>query len=252
MGVFWKEWAAPTIVLAMLPGVAGAAETSVHLASLDWPPYSSEAAPHGASEAVARQAFAAMGYSLQTDFMPWQRATTVGKTDKTYFGYYPEYYSTDLTDCLFSDSMGNSPLGLVERKDANLVGKSLDDLKTVTIGTVSGYVNTAEFDTRAKDGRISVEEADDDITNLRKVAAGRIPAAVIDSNVMAYYLASDADLKAQRGALVFDGSAFENKTLHVCFRKDDEGKKMAEAFNQGLKKIDVKAIMDAYLKENLK
>ncbi|MDR3517971.1 MAG: transporter substrate-binding domain-containing protein [Azospirillaceae bacterium] len=252
MGTF-HETAFVTIGLIFsLSGPGLAADKTVRLTSLDWPPYTMEAAPHGATEAVARRAFAAMGYTLETDFLPWQRAMAEGKTDKKYVGYYPEYLSDALTDCLFSAPMGDSPLGLVERRDANLMGKTLDDLKTVVIGTVAGYVNDADFDARVRDGRLKVEEAADDITNLRKVAHGRIPAAVIDANVMSYLIAADADLSGRRDTLVFDGTSLENKTLHVCFRKDEDGRKMAEMFNEGLKKIDVKSIVEAALNDHLK
>lgn len=116
----------------VLSTVGWAADTTVRPTSLDWPPYTREATPRGASEEVARRAFAAMGYTLETEFPPWQRATTEGETDKRYLGYYPEYLSDSPTDCLFSAPMGDGPLGLVEREDAALAGKKLDDLASVT------------------------------------------------------------------------------------------------------------------------
>lgn len=234
-------------LFCLLAGTAAAQDKTVFLASLDWPPYTMESLPHGASEQVARKAFAAMGYTLVTEFFPWQRAVLMGRTDHRFVGYYPEYQSTALKDCVFSAPMGESPLGLLERKDAHLKGKSLDDLKGTPIGVVSGYVNTPEFDSRVQLGQQMVEATTDDTSNMRKVLGGRIPAAVIDKNVMDYLLATQPLLKGHGDVLEFDPAPMAVKTLHVCFRNDEDGKKMAEIFNQGLRHIDVKAIMASYL-----
>ena len=227
---------------------ARADDKVVRLTSLEWPPYTTQAMPHGVSEAVVSSAFSAMGYHLVTDFLPWQRATAMGKAAAQYAGYYPEYKSETLSDCLLSASIGESPLGLVERKDANSQGKRLDDLAGVTIGTVAGYVNDAEFDRRVMDGRLHVEKATDDLTNLRKVAHNRIPAAVIDRNVMQYLISTDQGIAALRDQLTFDGGLLAAKTLHVCFRKDEDGRKMAGLFNEGLRKISVQAVTDSYFR----
>lgn len=52
------------------------------------------------------------------------------------------------------------------------------------IGTVSGYVNIADFDARVVAGRLVTDPAIDDVSNLRKVIAKRVPVSVVDRNVM--------------------------------------------------------------------
>lgn len=223
------------------------AET-VQLTSLEWPPYTgSELPQQGASMAVVDAAFDAMGHDLEVRFLPWQRAVDQARESDAIAGYFPEYYAESLEeDFIFSDSIGTGPLGLVERTDNPIEWSSLEDLTDHTIGTVSGYVNTAEFDAMAESGDINVQPVTGDATNLRKVAGGRIPLAVIDSNVFDY-LVSD-ELSHLEGKLQMNNKLLEQKELYIAFARNDQGERLAGIFNKGLEKIDQEQIMKDALK----
>lgn len=215
----------------------------VHLTSLEWPPYSTNSDAPAAADDVVRAAFSAVGYVVDVTYLPWQRAVIQAKGDPAIAGYYPAYQSQERQEsCHMSAVIGVSVLGLVERRDKPLDWTSLDDLAHVRIGTVQGYVNTPDFDARTKDGRLEVEAATDDSTNLRKLAAGRLRAAVIDRNVMHFLLSSDPSLRPLTPQLQFNSHMLETKTLHVCFRKDADGARMAQALADGLKKVDFNKI----------
>ncbi|WP_274053276.1 hypothetical protein [Thalassomonas haliotis] len=97
---------------------------TVYLASLSWPPYAREQLKQqGASVAVARAAFKAMGHELVVDFYPWSRAVKLAADPNAkYAGYFPEYrYATSLFE--FSDAMGQGPLGLMEKAVLPLTGR---------------------------------------------------------------------------------------------------------------------------------
>lgn len=232
-----------------VPSAAEAATPKiVYIASLDWPPYTINNNNNaGASQEVVKQAFAAMGYTAITQYFPWARAVELGMQSQQYEGYYPAYKSPDRV-CTFSDAIGVGPMGLASRKADHLSGKGLDDLRGITIGTVQGYVETEAFDNRVKQGLLKVEPATYDVLNLRKLVVGHLKLAVIDKNVMTYLLATDPDLKGKGDLLTFDGSAMEEKSLHICFKNTDEGRSIAAIFNAGLKKIDIQAVADAGLK----
>ncbi|MFO7787736.1 MAG: transporter substrate-binding domain-containing protein [Halospina sp.] len=223
------------------------AET-VQLTSLEWPPYTgSELPQQGASMAVVEAAFDAMGHDLEVQFLPWQRAVDQAKENTAIAGYFPEYYAESLEeDFIFSDRIGTGPLGLVERTDNPIEWSNLGDLTDHTIGTVSGYVNTAEFDAMAEGGEIDVQPVTDDATNLRKVAGGRIPLAVVDSNVFDY-LVSD-ELSNLKSDLQMNDKLLEQKDLYVAFARNDKGERTAEILNEGLEKIDQEKIMKDALK----
>ncbi|MCR6631038.1 MAG: transporter substrate-binding domain-containing protein [Magnetospirillum sp.] len=237
----------------MLAGGAARADSLVYMTSLDWPPYTMANEPHGAVEEVVRQAFKAVGHTLVVDYLPWNRAVFNAKNDSHYVGYFPEYYSSEIArDFVFSRPVGSGPLGFAERKAEPMNWSTLDDLAGITIGTVLGYVNTEEFDRRAKAGGFKIEPTQSDPLNLRKLQAGRVRLAVIDRNVMSYLIKNDPALSGTESALQFNQRLLESKDLYVCFRNDEAGRRMAALFNDGLARIDAKSILDKRLNGELR
>lgn len=212
------------------------------MTSLDWPPYSGEnLEENGLSIAIARDAFAAMGYELVVEFKPWVRTVTLASKKDKYIGYFPEY-EFDTEEFVFSNAIGSSPLGFVELSSAKVSWNSLDDLIPLRIGVVQGYVNTTEFDHMVEQGMLSVEATTNDVRNIYKVAKGRLPLAVIDQNVLEYLIRVDPrkDILAKR--VNFNARPLEHKKVVVAFRNTVEGRQWRDIFNLGLKRIDVSSI----------
>jgi len=216
---------------------------TVKLTSLEWPPYSGKDLPNqGASIAVAKAAFEAMGHTLEVDFFPWSRAVALAKSDDSYAGYFPEYfYESD--NFLFSEPMGEGPLGLVEQTSKPVQWESLEDLKSYQIGVVQDYVNTAELDAMIASGEITASAVTSDAQNILKVAAGRVDTAVIDSNVLDYLLANDPRVSKLHGKVRMNAKLLVTKKLYTAFKNNPAGQKWKEIFDEGLKKINVEEIM---------
>ena len=233
-----------TLMLGATPSFADS--KTVHLTSLGWPPYSGKKLPNnGPSIEVAKAAFKAMGYELVVDFYPWSRAVALAKdTGSKYAGYFPEYYSDGVAkEFHYSGVMGNGPLGFAQQTAKPISWATLDDIGKLNVGVVQDYVNTTEFDARVADGRIKAKAVTSDSTNLVKLANGRLDLAVVDQNVMDYLKKTDARLKSVASKIEFNSKLLEDKKLYVCFKKNAEGKRLQEIFDQGLTKIDVAAIM---------
>lgn len=242
------------VVLSLLLCVSGAAAAQdkvIRLASLEWPPYAGEKVDQqGASVAVVRAAAEAMGYKLEVKFYPWTRAVAMAQdTASGVHGYFPEYESEDVRKSfVLSDPIGTGPLGFVEQTSAPVAWSSLDDLKGKPIGTVRGYVNTAEFDAKVASAELKAEPVSDDLTNIKKVGAGRIPLAVIDKNVLYYMLETDASLASLKGKVQFNAKPLEDKKLYVAFQRSPAGEEAAKVINEGLKKIDIAAVTAKFFK----
>ncbi|TWX57750.1 substrate-binding periplasmic protein [Colwellia hornerae] len=221
---------------------------TVYLTSLTWPPYSGKALnEQGASVAVAKAAFKAMGHELKVDFYPWSRAVKLAsESDSKYVGYFPEYYYQS-DEFSFSNPMGKGPLGLIENKNKPITWSSVKDLTKYKIGVVQDYVNTAEVDALIASGEIKAKTATSDETNIRKVAGQRIDAAVIDSNVFNYLLANSEDLAKVQGEVQMNSKLLTQKELFVAFKKSKQGQQWLTIYNQGLDKIDINAVMEKYL-----
>lgn len=226
------------LALSLAPGPAVA--EVIKLTTLQWPPYSGFGLPRlGTMTAVVAGTAARAGDRLELQILPWKRAVRTGEGAPGYLGYYPVYWTAAREEhCHLSDVIGSSRLGLVEPAVAPVTWETVTDLAAFSLGTVEGYANTATFDRLAAKGALHVSEAADDVTNLRKVLAGRIDAAVIDSAVMDYLMATTPDLRDARAALQFNQTLLEERPLHVCFRRTPEGEAVRDRFNDALKKID--------------
>jgi len=224
---------------------ATAVADTLRLTSLHWPPYSGPDLPaQGASVAVAKAAFEAMGHTLEVDFFPWSRAVALTKKGDTYIGYFPEYLF-ESAEFVFSDPLGTGPLGLVERSTDPIEWESPVDLEGYRLGVVQDYVNTERIDSMIASGDIEISTVTSDAQNVLKVAAGRIDVAVIDSNVFEYLLANNSQVSRVRNSVQMNDRLLVEKDLHIAFKNNSEGRKWQAIFDEGLKKIDVKGILEA-------
>lgn len=220
----------------------------LYLTSLEWPPYTGQDLySYGMSSYVVQKVFEKEGYIVHIEFFPWSRAVYNAKKQDKYIAYFPEYYSKDLEkDFYFSDSIGKSPLGFVEQKEELIEWNELSDLKAYKIGIVQDYVNTEEFDTMVVSNRLLVEVVTNDFLNIRKVAGGRIDLAVIDKNVLEYYLDYDKRLSRIKEKVEFGEKLLSERDLHICFPRTAKGREMLEVFNEGLKKINLEETIEEY------
>lgn len=222
---------------------------TVYLTSLSWPPYSDKSLnQQGASVAVAKAAFKAEGHDLVVEFFPWSRAVNSALQEGSkYVGYFPSYMHTN-PDVIFSNITGTGPLGLVQNNKMPINYSALSDLAGKRIGVVKDYVNTKELDDMIASGAIQGDAAPSDILNIKKVAAGRVDAAVIDANVLKYLLSTDKSLASAVDKVSMNVNLLEEKNLHIAFRNDTEGQKWQKIYNKGLAKINVEKIMSNYFK----
>ncbi len=239
---------------AVIP-VLAQAKDKVVVATLEWPPYTSEAMPHlGVTSSVVQDAFAAAGMDVEILVTPWKRAIAAAKNEAEVAAYFPGYHCNHDTGFTASAPIGEGPLGFAEHVDAPISWTSLDDIAGggLKIGTVLGYANTTEFDAMVGSGKIRAAKAKDDLTNLRKLARKRIDAAVIDKLVLANLLATEPSLKEAAEVIQFNQTPLEDKTLYLCFTDTETGRALRDRFDGGLAKLDVDALVDAYFEKSFK
>jgi len=221
----------------------------VKLATLDWPPYTSPSLPQsGMVSKILQDAAQQSGHQLGFGFFPWVRAMRTGRDDPRYVGYFPAYWTPERAQtCNFSEPIGIGQVGLVERRDHPINWADLLDLKPLTIGVTAGYSNGSTFDALVTDGTLHVQPAPADIDNIRMVARGRIPVAVIERSVFEYSLLTDPDLHQKRDELEFNTRLIAQLPLYVCFKKTPEGAQWKQIFDAGLAKINLLAAQRDYL-----
>ncbi len=62
-----------------------------------------------------------------------------------------------------------------------------------------------------------------------------------------YLKATEESLKAGADKLRFDEKPLEDKTLYLCFRDDEQGRKLKHIFNAGPEGVDAEAIVDNWI-----
>lgn len=247
-GAGWAIVAGAGIFFLAMTGVASAQDVS-RFATLEWPPYVSSRLPDsGMTAKILRDIAKAHGSDARFAFLPWVRAMRYGQEDPDYVGYFPAYWTEERAKtCSFSDPIGISEVGFVQRKDSPVSWRKLSDLAGRTIGVVNGYANGVEFDQLVAAGVLTTEGAAEDLDNLRKVAVGHLSLAVVDHAVMAYYAATDPEVYARRNEIEFNVKPLIEMTVHVCFKKNAEGVAFKKLFDAGLAKIDLDRAQRDYL-----
>jgi len=221
------------------------AQQPVKLTTLDWCPFTCPGNTDGGFNSfVAREAFKAVGVSVEIEFLPWLRAIEKAKDSQEVVGYFPAYPEGVRPEFTGSPSIGSSRVGLALLKDRPVPAATVEALKLLKIGAVAGYKNSKPLAEAVRAG-LKLDEASDDLTNIRKLAAARIDAAEIDEFVLGHMLHTDSRLADVKGTVAFKLS-LEEMPLVVAFNKTAAGQKHLALFTQGLATLNIPELQKAY------
>lgn len=235
------------LLSGMLPAIGADVPKTMRLASLEWMPFAGGKLPNdGISGAVAAEVAKQIGSSVQVDYMIWKDAVATGESNPAFAGYFPVFYTAEREQkkCHLSASIGSSTTGIGYLKETPVQWSSPADLKSLKIGVVEGYANDPVFDDAIKQGAQQVDVSNSDTNNIKKLVTKKVPAIVIDKLVLRYMTMKSP----MRDSVMFHEHVFSRQTLHVCFQRTPAGKAMQEAFDAGLKKIDLPKFETAYFK----
>ncbi|WP_374351409.1 substrate-binding periplasmic protein [Chitinimonas sp.] len=224
-----RVFAWTTLLLLSLACLAG---PKVQLVSTDYPPYFSPTmAENGTVVAIARAAFEAAGYEVEVEFRPWARLlaeTRAGNFDAV----VAVWYSADRNDYLtYSEPLVETLLGFYGRREQPIEVRNLGALREYQIGTVRGYANPPAFEA----ANLNKDDAVDDMTNLRKLAAGRLDLVLIDQALAGYLLQKEPALAAR---LEWRDPPVQKMPLYLGIAKKRPTYLQTQAaFNRGLAEI---------------
>lgn len=219
----------------------------VVLATLDWEPYVGQNMKNqGYVAEVVKEAFKRGGMDVEIQFHQWSRVVGLAKAGKV-DGYFPEYLSDEVKKYAeFSTPMPGGPLGFFKRTDKDISYTVLQDLKGKKIGVVKGYVNTKEFDDAAF---LTKDAAKDDLTNFKKLVAGRLDLLVADKFVGTHLMKTNMPDKAT--AVEFISPPLAEPELYVCIsNKATANAEKLKAFNAGFEQIKADGTLEKILKSH--
>ncbi len=221
------------------------------MTTLEWPPFVCEKCPEmGAGAKALKEALKSEGIELELVILPWSRAIAEAADAKNYVGgylYYPG--EMDLSKGFVpSPAVFKSPVVMMEPAGKPLTWNKLSDLKGKSIGTCKDYNYGEEVMSLIKAGTLTVDEVASDDVNIKKIVGGRIAGALIDINVGKYLV--QTDFAADAAKIQYNPKTIQNMDLLAGLNKENASKmpKLLAA----LKKVNTQAIVDEYLKKNLK
>jgi polar amino acid transport system substrate-binding protein len=170
---------------------AAAHARDLTLAATEYPPYYAESMSHGGP--VVEMTLAALreaGHTPSLRFMPWARALQWGEQGRV-DGLVGVWHSPEREAAfLYSEPLVENRIVLCRLGDHGPARfTDFEALRPYTVGVVRGYADPPGL---VKAG-VKTEAVVEDLQNLRKLAAGRIDLALIDSRVAQHLIAQHLD-----------------------------------------------------------
>jgi polar amino acid transport system substrate-binding protein len=211
------------------------ARDSVSITVGEWPPYvSADAKDYGVAPRIVSAAFDAVGVRAEYAFFPWMRALSSAKDGKYDATLLWVRTSEREKDFFFSDIVMTGKAVFYHLKAMPFSWKTIDDLVGLSIGGLSSG-SYPWFDAALKAGKdLRMDRVSDEVTNFRKLLAGRIDIFSLDQLTGSSILAKRFS-PAEIDRITFDPNPIEawDYCLMVS-RKSAKGARMVALFNQGL------------------
>lgn len=234
-----------TLGLILVLSTSAFAKDKWKIASFEWAPYLCDKAcpDEGGGGKALRKALQAVDVDVEYTFFPWSRAireTRAGRFD----GFQTAWPEDCPQDFFFSETLYNSPFGIIENKAKPAVLKNITDLKQYLVAVVQDYGNTRQFNEMVRAGEIKTQMVAVENLILGMVAKGRVDVAVMDLVNFRYYLKTSH--KKYEGVLQANSLVLENLPLGLCFPKGT-GEAKNEKLKMALKKVNTRIIVKEYL-----
>lgn len=224
---------------------------TIYLTSGEWPPYySKDLKHHGFGSRIIREAFKYQNIAVAYDFFPWARAyqmVKIGKwdgcVDREKIEEWKEtFYSSDL---LFEGQEV-----LFHLKSFNFDWRVIEDLKDITIGGTFSYSYGKEFQQALNKGKIAVDWASSDISNLKKLLKYRIQVFPMDRRV-GYCLIKRMFSPQEAQQFTHHPKPTRIVKYHLILsKKRNRNRMLIELFNDGLHQLRISGRHFEYLLKN--
>lgn len=241
-----KKIVVTVFVLLLFTLSGNTQQKKIVIAAQEWAPYiGKDLKNNGIMAQIARAALEEEGYTVEFVFYPQKRALDMLKKG-TVDACFPIYYSSDYTDfSIFSGPVDSAPVGLFVKSDVQINYNDLEDLKGMKIGTLRGNPVDEQFD---KADFLKKEPVSTDISNIKKLIAGRIDTFVGNKYTIRYLL--NNKLPEFKNSIKFIEPPISDSNLHFCVSKNVENPNdILAAFSLGLAKLKMFGDYDKILKE---
>ncbi|WP_373975684.1 transporter substrate-binding domain-containing protein [Chitinibacter sp. SCUT-21] len=222
-------------VVAMCTVTASYAE-EITLTLQEYPPYMGDNLPHkGLLTRVVVAVFEQKGIDVKLEYVPNKRAID-GVRQGTYHGGFGWAKNAEREkDLVYSNPVLSLSMVFCQQAGKVIQWKKLEDLSSFTMGVTAGNFYSEEFDKLSKAGVLRTDVSNSDVSNFKKLAAGRIDLLPIDIEVGPYVIARNL-APVEQAKISCQSQAYWSAPLHVVFdRKNPNAQRWAKTFNDGLR-----------------
>jgi polar amino acid transport system substrate-binding protein len=205
----------------------------------EFPPYVSEYYPaYGFVGKLVTRALALEGHSVEIQFYPWKRSYFLaqnGAVDATL-----PWAQTNERMQVFDYSMpilnGNIVLFFNKNKRKDWI--QLDDLSTLTFGTITGYTVSKKLNSLIEKNAIETTETPNEISLFKTLGAGRTDVAAQDKNLGLAIIQSLEQSGFDVSQIEMDERVIDSVPSYLIAGKSNpKSLFLIEAFNRGLTKM---------------
>jgi len=214
------------------------AET-VHIATGEYPPWTSASLPHGGYiNHIVSSAFKESGINIELHYLPWKRAleaTRIGKYHATSFWSESEERKKDF---LHSDIINDASFVFFYNKsNAGFSWCTLGELSQYKIGATRGYTYTKEFWALIDKDVLRASIANGDVQSLKKLVQGKIDLFPI-SELTGHYLLNQHFTDDERQQVSVYSKPLSNGKDFILFSKElPKNTRFLKAFNEGFMQL---------------
>lgn len=229
------------------PWAHAAPPETVRIGIGEYPPFKVESEPGGGPlTEIVVEAFKASGLRTAIEWVPNNRAIA-GVMSGRYDGSYGWARSAEREEALLFSSrpIHTYRMVFVQRAGESREWSALPDLGNWRIGVTRGNFYSQPFADLQAQGVLAVDEAVDDVNNLKKLIYKRIDVFPLEESVARYLIANKLD-PGEAPLLQVQSKAFWMVPIHfVVSKKVDNAQAIMDAFDAGYRELQRSRRLDA-------
>jgi polar amino acid transport system substrate-binding protein len=239
-------------LLALAGTVLADEPLSVNLVADEYAPAESESLPSGGVlTQIVRESFKIGGVQAVIRFLPNNRVIT-GVMKGVYDASFGWAHSAERDQkLLFSHTQIYSfRIVFLQRAGESYAWKNLADLKGYRIGTTLGNHYSDEFDALQKSHDLQVEETGSDLSNMKKLLAGRIDLFPMDEESGRFLLRRNFS-PAEQAKISLQTQAISEVPVYVVMRRDlPHAAELLDRFDRGFQQLEESGELAKLIRES--
>jgi polar amino acid transport system substrate-binding protein len=239
------------MVIPLFFSTALYAETVIRITNGEWEPYHSEYSyKHGLNSHIVSEAFKLEGISIKWGFFPWKRSYKNAQSCKDWDASATWWPADNIKEeFLLSTPLADTSYVFFHLKSYKFQWESIKDLKELKVGFTRGYDYGDELMNAMANEEITIDIANKDELNFKKILMDRIHIFPNDP-IVGYAQLRNIFSPDKVKLFTHHPKEFAKTTLHLIVSRQCKNSGIyMDKFNSGLKKLKESGKLDLMKKD---